>query len=99
MKGFSIEHVIDSVIKFIKLQETSTVSMDHIANFISTVMDEMKLLNNCSSPGWHEYTKAIHPQLEDLKDPDLSPQDRLTQTRKVLEMFQTLKGNSHCIKG
>ena len=96
-RGFDINLVIEAVKKIVNLQETSTIEMDGFNKDVDLVVDEMELLNNWSAPGcqWHEYaTKVISPELKGLKDSNLSSQERLTQTRSVLEMFQTLRGNT-----
>lgn len=95
-KSINVEHVVNSVKDIIILQEKSTVNMDNFTSAIETVINQVTLLNNssCSSLGWGEYAAVICEQLQALNNLSLTPDSRLSQTRKVLETFEAFKGNS-----
>jgi len=84
---FSIEEVL-RLVKNLKEQQELAVAVDTTA--IDLVIERMSSLNNCSSPGWGEYTSTIIEQLKALKRPELTRPVRLVQMRGIVEMFETL---------
>lgn len=98
LKGVSIEEVVKSVMSLKERQELAiaaeAVSIDGWTKAVDSVIDQMTLLKNCSSPGGDEYTIAIFDRLEALKNHGLTPQNRLTRTQEILDMFETLRGHS-----
>ena len=95
-KGVSIEVVLMSVQKLIDQQESAIAAggVDDCTEGIESVTDQMGLLKNCSSPGGGVYIESISDRLKALKNCDLTPKNRLTQTREILDMFETLRGHS-----
>ena len=90
-EGISIE-VVNSLQNLVNRQESSdNVTIDET---IDLIIEQMKPMNNCAPPGWGEYNGAILRQLSLLKAPKLTPQGRLTLSRKTLEMLETLRGHS-----
>lgn len=97
-KSVSIEQVIESVMSLKEKQESAIavegVNIDGWTKAVDSVIDQMTLVKNCSSPGGDEYTTAIFEQLKTLKNNDLTPQYRLSRTREILDMFEALRGHS-----
>jgi hypothetical protein len=93
-KKVNIEEVVKSIRDIMVLQENSTINVDDFNKKVSLISDKMMLMSNCSSPGWQEYSISILDELQVLNTSGLTPQQRLVQTRKVLEKLETLKGSS-----
>jgi hypothetical protein len=90
-KGVRIEEVITSV------QALSVIAAEGVVGLskaIDSVIEQMTLLKNCSSPGWGQYIKTILEHIMDLKDCNLTSQQRLTMTQSVVEMLATVRGRS-----
>jgi hypothetical protein len=99
-KGISIEEVMRSVKALIpNAQQGSAIAakgvdMDIFTKELDSVIKRINDVDNCSSPGSTRYISLIHKRLEVLKHTEQTPEDRVIETREILEMLESLSGHS-----
>lgn len=95
--GVGVDLVVKSVRDFINQLE-SVIAANGIdlgdTKAIDSIIGQLKSLNNCASPGCGEFTTTIFEQLQALKCHCPTPQLRLTRSKKILDMLETLRGHS-----
>jgi hypothetical protein len=88
-KGVSLEQILALVKKLKDSKDQKLAIAD-----IELIIKKVSQLNNCSSPGWIDYTSSILDQLNELKDSNLNRQAQLPRIRAIEEGFETLSGHS-----
>jgi hypothetical protein len=61
---------------------------------IVSVTEKMSLIENCSFPGWKEYSSTIRAQLQNLKKSKLTRDVQLVHIRLIVELLESWKGHS-----